>query len=419
VTGGEPQHSPAGVLATLRTLPRPVVVLLAGIAVNRIASFVALFLILYLIHLGFGVSAAGLVVTAFGVGSIVGAYLGGRLSDRFGPRWAIAASMVGSAAMAITIAATHDYAVLFAASALDGVFTQCFRPPANAMIADLTPPDRLVVMTAASRLGLNVGATVAPLLGVWLITFSYGLLFIVDAATSLLFGLAVVVALPGQARSRQPDPAAARSRGRPGRPGIARDTSFLLVLAGMFAVSIAEIQYQVTLPLQIRYQHLPPWLYGAVVALNGAIVISCELPLTRLVRRLPFRVAIAGGTFAIGVGISLFGISAQIWVFILGTVIWTVGEMVSSPSLTSYPALIASPPSRGRYIAALTAAQAAGYAAGPIIGTTLLQVARPLVWLACAALGAVAFGCMITGVRYDPVRQQPPGRTSKPDHVRG
>ena len=315
-------RDPAGILQTLRTLPRPVIVLLAGIAVNRVASFVGVFLILYITHLGYGLTAAGAAVTAFGIGSICGAYLGGMVTERFGSRWAIITSMLLSAAAAGALASEHRYGILVAVSVADGVFTQCYRPAAAAMIADLIPPRRLVVVTAASRLGLNVGATVAPLLGVWLITISYSLMFTVNAVSSLGFALMAFVALPRSAPRPQTvstaraDPVGQAAAGPPlpsvRPPRMIADLRYLLVLAGMFTASVAEIQYQTTLPLQIHARGLQTWLYGAIVALNGAIVITCELPLTRFVQKLPIRSAIASGVFLIGAGIAFFGLTGQI-----------------------------------------------------------------------------------------------------------
>ena len=59
-----------GLWATLRGLPRPVWVLTARTFVNRFGSFVLVFLVLYVKHLGYSTAAAGLAASAYGVGSI-------------------------------------------------------------------------------------------------------------------------------------------------------------------------------------------------------------------------------------------------------------------------------------------------------------------------------------------------------------
>ncbi|MDG4792746.1 MFS transporter [Micromonospora sp. WMMD1082] len=390
---------PLGPLQTLRTLPRPVVVLLAGIAINRMGHFISIFLVLYLIELGFRPAAAGVVLTTLGIGSIIGVFLGGLATDRWGPRRVIIGSMLLSSVAIGVIAFERDYVVLLVTSFVAGLAMQSYRPAASAMLAELTPPERLVMTTAAARLGLNIGATIGPLVGAWLATYSYPMVFLVDAATALAFGMVVLFVLPDTRPAR---PAATeRDRPAPKRDGMLADRRFLLVLGAMFATALAEVQYQAMLPIQLQSDGFPVALYGTIVALNGALVILLELPLTRFVQRLPIRTVIAGGSLLIGLGLSLFGINAGIWILFVGAIVWTMGEIISAPSISAYPALAAPPYLRGRYIGALNTCQTTGYALGPIIGTSLLDYAGSTAWLLCAVLGVIAAAGMWAGIRND------------------
>ncbi|GGL87868.1 MFS transporter [Micromonospora yangpuensis] len=398
----DPAGSP-GTLRTLRTLPRPVVVLLVGIAVNRMGAFLAIFLILYLTSLGFSPAAAGVVLTLYGVGSIGGVFAGGLLSDRIGPRQVIIGSTLLSSVAVAAIAFETRYTWLMVTSLAAGVLTAAYRPAAAAMLAELTPLHRLVTTTAASRLGLNVGATLGPLIGAWLATHSYTAVFLVNAGTALTFGLVTIFLLPDvRAAAHAGDPALpATSDAAPeaGGRGMLHDRRYLAVLVAMFATALAEIQYQVILPLHLGEQGHPVSLYGTIIALNGAIIIALELPLTRTVQRLPIRTAIAVGSLCIGLGLAVFGFAGGIWVFVVGALIWTFGEIVNAPSLNAYPAMAAPVQLRGRYIGALSAVQSAGYAFGPLIGTTLFQFFGRAAWAVCAVLGVIAFGALWYGVQ--------------------
>ena len=405
-----PEDEHPGVMRTLRELPRPVTVLVVGLAVNRMGSFVSIFLVLYLTSLGFSPTLAGVALTCYGVGSIVGVFTGGVCADRFGSRRTIIGSMLMSSVAVGAVAAVTAYGPLLVVSVLAGFVTQVYRPAASAVLAELTPVSRLVMTTAVNRLGINLGAAIGPLLGVWLATYSYRLVFVVGGLVPLVVGLASLVWLPPgsevAAGTGPPEPAAA-----PGAPpavsgarALLRDRRYLLVVAAMFATALAEVQYQSALPLSIDARGLGNSLYGTLVALNAGMVIAMELPLTKFVQRLPMRVSVAGGTFLICCGLALFGVDTGVWLFYAATAVWTMGEIVSSPSVNSYPALIAPPALRGRYISALTAAQTTGYAVGPAIGTMLFQQGHELVWLMCAFL-AVAGGLgMWLGIRL-------PGRT--------
>jgi MFS family permease len=52
--------------------------------INRSGTMVLAFMTLYCKHLGFSIQQGGLVVAVYGVGSVAGAFLGGKISDRFG-----------------------------------------------------------------------------------------------------------------------------------------------------------------------------------------------------------------------------------------------------------------------------------------------------------------------------------------------
>ncbi|WP_186315848.1 MFS transporter [Catellatospora sichuanensis] len=264
----------------------------------------------------------------------------------------------------------------------------------------------------ASRLGLNVGATIGPLIGAWLATHSYTAVFLVNAGTALTFGLVTIFLLPDVRASGQPrpepatgeQPAAGPVETRPTAKtsrarGLLSDRRYLAVLVAMCATALAEVQYQVILPLHLESQGHPVTLYGTIIAINGALVIGLELTLTRAVQRLPIRTAIAAGSLCIGLGLAVFGFGGPIWVFVVGALIWTFGEIVNAPSLNAYPAMAAPVELRGRYIGALSAMQSAGYAFGPLIGTTLFQYFGPAAWASCAVLGVIACGALWYGVQ--------------------
>src|SRR6476661_4280977 len=67
-----------------RGLSRPIWWLSLVIFINRSGTMVIPFLTVYLMDKGYTLSEAGFVMAAFGTGAILGGYLGGRLTDKFG-----------------------------------------------------------------------------------------------------------------------------------------------------------------------------------------------------------------------------------------------------------------------------------------------------------------------------------------------
>ncbi len=221
VSSTEDAEKPA-VWQTLRTLPRPVKILLLGVALNRMGQFVQIFLVVYLTSIGVQPLRAGILLTAFGIGSIVGVFVGGTLSDAFGLRRTISSSMLLSALFIGSLAFVHVYALLFFICAMSGLLSQLYRPAAAAMLAEFTSTDRLVIASAAYRFGLNIGASVGPLIGAFLITHSYQAVFLVNGGTCLVFGLVALLQLPRMATRKRAErrTGSIGPRPRPGfRPG--------------------------------------------------------------------------------------------------------------------------------------------------------------------------------------------------------
>src|SRR5436190_11192139 len=113
---------------SLRALPRTAWVLFAGTFINRFGGFVVPFLTLYLTSQGYSVTAAGLAVSAYGVGNLFASLIGGHLADRLGRRETIVLSMFGAAAAMLSLSQAHALPVIVAFTFITGVVSEAYRP---------------------------------------------------------------------------------------------------------------------------------------------------------------------------------------------------------------------------------------------------------------------------------------------------
>ncbi|MGH3159635.1 MAG: MFS transporter, partial [Streptosporangiaceae bacterium] len=186
----------AGIWITLRESPLAVKAMLAGVFVNRLGGFILVFLVLYMVHRGFSTVEAGAALSAYGGGAVLGVLIGGSLSDQLGPRRATLISMFGTAALAIAILYLRSYLVLVIMVALIGAVGVVFRPGAAALMSELTPKHRQVMIMGLYRMAFNVGTTAAPLIGAALFAISWNLLFWGEAVASLAYGIIAVFTIP-------------------------------------------------------------------------------------------------------------------------------------------------------------------------------------------------------------------------------
>ena len=137
-------------------------------------------------------SLSGLVLGSVGVTSAASAVVLGRLGDRRGHRPVLRAAVLAAGLLYLPMAAVQNPWQLVLLQALFGVAAGGIVPAANAMIANLTPPERRGAVFGLTAAAASIGATVGPLGGGALAaTFGFRVPFVVTAA--LLLGLAFAV----------------------------------------------------------------------------------------------------------------------------------------------------------------------------------------------------------------------------------
>jgi MFS family permease len=387
-----------GVWATFRATPPSAKALLAGVFVSRLAGFLQIFLVLFLTHHGFSSGQAGLALGLYGAGSVLGTFVGGHLSDRLSARTATLISMGGSAVLIVSIIYIHIYLLLLLVVLLVSSVGLFFRPAAQAMLTELTPSGSLVMVTAMYRLCLNLGTSVAPLIGVALISISYDLLFWAEGCAALIYGLIAMNFLPKKAKKEEPTAAAAAAR-EPGYRALLADQRYMFYLAAVLFVTLAYVQYTAALPLAIVHAKLSLWWYSAVVTLNAVVVASCEVLATKYVQNWPLRLTALAGFGLVALGYGVYDIAILPVFLIIGTLIWTCSEIIGAPTTFAYPGMVAPPNMRGRYFGAMQSTFGVGIAVGPIIGVTLWNHLGQGVWLCAAASGVLATICARIGMR--------------------
>lgn len=380
---------------TLRTLPRPMWVLVFGTFLNRFGDFVYVFLVLYLTQHGYTAPQAGLAIGSYGVGSLVAAALGGRLTDRYGRRNAIVVSMCGSAVSVLALSQTQDlFRIVLLAGAV-GLTAELYRPASNALVADLMPENQRVTGFALYRLAINAGTAAGPAVAGFLVGHSYFLLFLGDAVTSLLFATFALVALPNHVSAEQVERAAPRaSAGRAHRAHRVAATPyrprFLLLLTASALTSFVYAQSNTTLGLQVRVAGLSAMVYGGLLSLNGLLIIMIELPLTSYTRKMTPHLAITVGSALIAVGIGFTAFASSVGLLAFSVVLWTFGEMALSPVRAAHVANLAPAAARGRYLGTLGVARSVGQILASVLGTVLFTWNTHAFWLLCGMVGIVA-----------------------------
>ncbi|WP_204033511.1 MFS transporter [Micromonospora qiuiae] len=383
----------AGILRTYAESPFAVKAVLLGVLVNKLGAFLQVFLVLFMTTRGFTDVQGGIALGVYGVGSVLGVLLGGSFTDRFGARWTIVLGMAGTAVLLVAMLYLSIYPLLLAAVLLVGGISQAYRPAAAAIIAELTPRDRQVMVFAMYRLALNLGTTAAPLLGAVLLSISYDLLFWGEAVAALGYAAIALVALP---RRRVAVPGKEQPKG--GYRAVLRDRRYFAYLVAMLLNAAVYVQYLSTLPLAMRDAGFETFWYGVMVAINGAVVIGFELLMTKVVQNWRIRSVLTVGFILLGSGMALYALPGGLAVFVVATLLWTLAEIIEGPTMFAYPAMAGPEETRGRYIAAAHAMFGIGSALGPVAGVALWTGIGNPAWLLFGLVSVLALAPAWYGV---------------------
>jgi MFS family permease len=375
----------------LRALPAPAWILFGGTFINRFGSFVMPFLVLYLTRQGYSITQAGIGVGAYGAGHVFASMLGGHLADRIGRRHTIVLSMFASAIAMLALSQARSYPAILILTCLAGTAAELYRPASHALLVDLVGTDQSVFAFGMYRFAVNLAFAAGPATAGFLADRSFLYLFVGDAITSVLYGVIALVFLPQGLRSDMKN----ERIGEAMRLAV-KNKPFVFLLLATLCMTIVDFQLGSTFALHVKAAGFPSRVYGMLTSENGLLIICFELWITTYVMRFRAQPVIALGFLFTGIGFALTGFAHTIPALAGTVVIWTIGEMLSSPMVVAYVAQIAPEQYRGRYMGLLTVTWSFGMVIGPPLGTLLFAHNELLLWLACGFLGLTAATVVVT-----------------------
>jgi predicted MFS family arabinose efflux permease len=390
----------------LRALPREIWFLSLATLINRAGTMVLPFLTLYLtVDRRFSASTAALALTIYGIAAIIIAPLAGRLSDHLGGLRIIKLSLFSSGAILFAFPLVNSIEGIYALCGLWAIAAEAFRPPSMSIIGDLAGPSQRKAAFALSRLAINLGMSIGPVVGGFLAMHSFKLLFYVDGATSILAGMLVAV-LPWRSL-KQPDQAQTDNidSARPLSASIVsnepvpalkytdvlKDRRFILFLIAMLPIELVFFQSLAAMPLfLVRDLHFTEAGFGALLAINTVIIILVEVPLNSAMADWPHRSSLSLGAMLVGAGFGAL-------VFVKGTLgaavtilLWTFGEMILLPASSAFVSDIAPREQSGSYMGLYTMGFSVALAIGPWLGAHMLDNFGPAtVWIATFCCGCI------------------------------
>ncbi|MFF2805668.1 MFS transporter [Streptomyces sp. NPDC058000] len=372
-------------------LPKAFWLLWLGQACNRIGTLAPAFLVLYL-EQGKLVNAqtTPVIVGLFGAGVVASGLAGGAVADTIGPRRTIISAQPLAAATALAFLVTSNVYLLCLLSLLTGFLSAVDRPAGAGLIAKIVPQEDFSRAYSLYMVGFNVGMSLGPVLAGFLLASYPPALFVVWAACSGVYAL-LVCALPadGPRQAAGDGTSVLRTAVR----GIAepfRSRVMLAFLALTFVLACVYLQVNSTLPLGMRAEGLGPGEIGLVLAVNAVLSVVLLPLVPRVTKGMAEEVPLmlAAGFVAVGFGLNV--LAHGIPVFIVTTVIWTLGEVLWTTVSAAFVARHAPAGRVSTYQGSFFFAWNAAFVAGGPVGIALAaSFGYSTLWLAALGLGLV------------------------------
>ena len=379
--------------------------------INRAGTMVLPFLSKYLREdLDFSYNQVKWILISFGLGSIVGSWLGGKLSDKIGFYKIMIFSLMTSGIAFFGLQFVTSFEGLLVAMFFIMVVADMFRPAMFVSLGAYAKPENRTRALTLVRLAINLGFAAGPALGGLLImTVGYKGLFWVDGDTCILAILIFWIKVKEKKKSKYTD------KEHPGEiltHSVFKDRPFWIFLGATLITGILFFQLFTTIPLYHKEQfNLSELQTGLLLTLNGVLIFFLEMPIVSYIERHKINKlkVITLGCLAMAISMYLLLVNQWAGILIIMMLFMTFGEMFVFPFSNSFAMSRAPKGHEGRYMAIFTMSYSTAHILSAEAGMDMIRLfSYQNNWFFMGTLGIIGvllFIWVIKLVEKEPARE--------------
>lgn len=361
--------------------------------INRAGTMVLPFLSKYLNDdLHFSLPQIGNILVCFGLGSMVGSWLGGKLSDKIGFYKIMIFSLFVSGLMFFGLQYITSYIGLCISIFLIMVVADMFRPAMFVSLNVYAKPENRTRALTLVRLAVNLGFAAGPALGGLIImNIGYKGLFWADGATCIIAILTFWLLV--KEKKKPAESKEEKALLEASRESVFKDKPFWIFLFMCVITGVLFFQLFTTIPLYHKKQFdLNELQTGLLLTLNGVLIFFLEMPIVSYIERTKLdKVKIVSiGCFMMAISMFLMLLNFWAGILIIMMLFMTFAEMFAFPFSNSFAMSRAPKGHEGRYMAIFTMSFSAAHVLSAKIGMGIVAIyGYQINWLFMGILGLI------------------------------
>ncbi|MCI9845734.1 MDR family MFS transporter [Flavobacterium pectinovorum] len=365
--------------------------------INRAGTMVLPFLSKYLKEdLHFTYNQVGWIMVAFGLGSMLGSWLGGKLSDRIGFYKIMIFSLFTTGISMFLIQYITTFFGLCIGMFCLMAIADMFRPAMFVSLGAYAKPENRTRALTLVRLAVNLGFAAGPALGGLIIMgIGYQGLFWVDGLSCIISISIFALLVKEKKKIIYEDKIESAAE----KKSVFKDRIFWVFLFVSFVTAMIFFQLFTTLPLYHNEKFgLTEFQTGLLMTLNGLLIFALEMPTVGFMERkgIPKIKIIIWGSFIMSLSFFLLLINVWAGILIISMICISLGEILAFPFSNAFALSRAPRGQEGQYMALYTMSFSLAHIISSKVGFEIItRFGYQVNWFFMACIGVIATFCCL------------------------
>lgn len=375
--------------------------------IESLAIGISFFLSLYFVDiLHFDIAVAGLLISCYGMGTVFGGILGGKLSDRTSPKIVSAISLLLQATAFLLLTQLISLEWLMLNLFILGVTAYGFTTSNEVWMLNQCKGQSEVRLKTVniSRAAMNLGFGLSGVIIGSVSSSGFQSIFYLSAIILLLSAIYLFVQKNDGPLETTIKTEQALSDNAILKTKKANRKVFLLILACLFAVGLLISQLSATYPIYVQdaFPLLGIKAVSILFILDTVLIVLLQAPLVNALKN-HNKIMVAGfGAFLMGLGMLVLSFSFTFFLALISCVIWTTGEMLFVPMAQLLCYEKGEEKKKGQNMGIYKAVYACSMVAGPTLGGIIYHyLGGNRLWYVSAALGCLCLVACHNYKKYD------------------